>query len=212
MEADRRGGVTRKCVGCSRPAYDGRARCADCLESIRQARRRYVERNREKVLLSQKMFREHKIAAGLCSCGQPLAPNRKRCAECLERKRGYTNSRRARRQADGVCKGCGGERGENAYCDACLARVAEKSASLRSEVVAAYGGKCACCGESEPKFLQIDHIHNDGAEDRAGGLVTISLYRWLKRHGYPKDRFRLLCANCNLGRHLNGGICPHQSA
>lgn len=36
-------------------------------------------------------------------------------------------------------------------------------------------------------------------------------YRWLRKHSYPKGNFRLLCFNCNCGRELNGGICPHCS-
>src|SRR6266567_4357200 len=36
-------------------------------------------------------------------------------------------------------------------------------AKLRREVLAAYGGKCVCCGESHPEFLAIDHVNNDGA-------------------------------------------------
>src|SRR5689334_23309544 len=37
-------------------------------------------------------------------------------------------------------------------------------ARLRAEVIAAYGGKCACCGETEQKFLTIDHEEGTGAE------------------------------------------------
>jgi hypothetical protein len=32
----------------------------------------------------------------------------------------------------------------------------------------------------------------------------------LKRLGWPKEKYRILCANCNHGRALNGGVCPHQ--
>ena len=31
----------------------------------------------------------------------------------------------------------------------------------------------------------------------------------LKRQGWPKDGYQLLCANCNQGRARNGGVCPH---
>src|SRR3990167_2513529 len=36
----------------------------------------------------------------------------------------------------------------------------------RLAVIFHYGGRCACCGELEPKFLAIDHINNDGAVHR----------------------------------------------
>jgi hypothetical protein len=38
--------------------------------------------------------------------------------------------------------------------------------ALRAELIAAYGGRCACCGESESIFLDLDHVNNDGKEDR----------------------------------------------
>lgn len=37
---------------------------------------------------------------------------------------------------------------------------------LKLEVLAGYGGKCICCGETHPAFLTVDHINNDGAEHR----------------------------------------------
>jgi hypothetical protein len=82
---------------------------------------------------------------------------------------------------------------------------------LRAEVLNAYGGQCACCGEREPCFLHIDHMNNDGYRHRQtfGGSST-AMYRWLKQRGFPRDGYQLLCANCNFGRFLNGGTCPHQ--
>jgi hypothetical protein len=45
-----------------------------------------------------------------------------------------------------------------------------------------------------------------------GALVAARTSLWIdvKRQGFPKDRFQLLCHNCNMGKHMNGGICPHQ--
>jgi hypothetical protein len=34
-------------------------------------------------------------------------------------------------------------------------------------------------------------------------------YQWLIRNAYPPG-FQVLCWNCNAGRHINGGTCPHQ--
>lgn len=83
---------------------------------------------------------------------------------------------------------------------------------LKRDVVTAYGGRCACCGETTPEFLTIDHIYNDGKKHRkeVGGSGT-KLYQWLRKHGYPKDRYRLLCFNCNCARSLFG-LCPHERA
>jgi len=83
-------------------------------------------------------------------------------------------------------------------------------AKAKSDVVAAYGGQCACCGENIPEFLEMDHIYNDGAQHRRElrGKGGVSTYRHLRKLGYPKDRYQLLCANCN---HAKGyyGRCPH---
>lgn len=79
---------------------------------------------------------------------------------------------------------------------------------LKGLVVDAYGGKCECCGEARIEFLQIDHIHNDGASHRRE-LAGSHLYDELRKLGFPKDRFRLLCCNCNFARGKYG-YCPHE--
>lgn len=83
-------------------------------------------------------------------------------------------------------------------------------AVLRKEIVAAYGGRCACCGEAEIQFLELDHAQNDGASHRKTlGRGARPIYRWLKARDFPKKGFQLLCANCNQGKNRNGGVCPH---
>src|SRR5438309_228735 len=69
---------------------------------------------------------------------------------------------------------------------------------LRDEVFAQYGKSCRCCGESDTRFLTLDHIHNDGAEHRRRLMQSAPLgkrgdgrgsganfYAWLKRNGFP---------------------------
>lgn len=89
--------------------------------------------------------------------------------------------------------------------------IAEYRATLKAEMHAAYGGVCNCCGEREQLFLQLDHVHNDGHLDRKKNKTSAKLWAKLKRQGWPKDRYQLLCANCNHGKAINGGVCPHQS-
>jgi hypothetical protein len=84
---------------------------------------------------------------------------------------------------------------------------AVKRQNLREETVEAYGGKCKCCGETESKFLGVDHIYNDGATHR--DELKTDLYKWLKLNHFPKDRFQLLCHNCNFAKGLYGE-CPHR--
>jgi hypothetical protein len=84
------------------------------------------------------------------------------------------------------------------------------SLKLKTEVMNAYGGKCACCGETELLFLSIDHINNDGAEKRKNGEPTgATLYAKLKRLEYPREEYQVLCMNCNFAKGMYG-FCPHQ--
>lgn len=82
--------------------------------------------------------------------------------------------------------------------------------ALRDEVLNVYGAKCACCGEGQRVFLAIDHMNNDGAEHRRsiGGKGGDHFYKWLKANNWPAG-FQTLCQNCNWGKYVNGGICPH---
>ena len=68
--------------------------------------------------------------------------------------------------------------------------------------------KCVCCGEYRIKFLTIDHKNNDGYLHRKD-KSTVLIYYWLKRKNYPEG-YQTLCFNCNSGRALNSGICPHE--
>lgn len=95
-----------------------------------------------------------------------------------------------------------------------LRELAKRSrAKYKDLAIKHYGGyKCACCGETEPLFLTLDHINNDGYMlrkygEQPGGAAQI--YHWLHKHGYPEG-FQVLCMNCNFGKARNGGICPHK--
>ena len=91
----------------------------------------------------------------------------------------------------------------------------ERNAKLKDDVYRAYGGyRCACCGETIPEFLTIDHVNYDGAEHRKtlvhGKRSPVDvILRWLRDNGYPKG-FQILCWNCQWGKRKSGGVCPHQ--
>jgi len=59
-----------------------------------------------------------------------------------------------------------------------------------------YGGQCAICGETNPSFLCIDHINNDGAEHRKLGIKGSKFYRWVIKNDFPTG-FQVLCWNHN---------------
>lgn len=89
---------------------------------------------------------------------------------------------------------------------------AQERFKLRQDVLKAYGGKCQCPGGCEIKefeFLVLDHIFDDGFRHRKKtGGAGYHTYRDVKRQGFPKDKYRILCQNCNSAREFFGE-CPH---
>lgn len=79
--------------------------------------------------------------------------------------------------------------------------------NVKKEVFDHYGNFCHCCGETEPKFLTIDHINGDGAKHRKEVGEGSTFYSWLVKNNFPNG-FRTLCYNCNIGR--KNGPCPHE--
>jgi hypothetical protein len=91
-----------------------------------------------------------------------------------------------------------------------------KLRTLKIEVLTHYGnGKCicVCCGETILDFLTIDHINGRQIHERGKNRDKYSgrnLWRYLKREGFPSG-YQTLCINCNMGKHINKGICPHKT-
>lgn len=75
--------------------------------------------------------------------------------------------------------------------------------NLKLKTISEYGGECVSCGEKRPEFLTIDHVDGDGHWHRKNILKNKNFYVWLKLNNYPKDKFQLLCYNCNCSKNLN---------
>ena len=95
--------------------------------------------------------------------------------------------------------------------------VRERDATYRTDyrdkVFNHYGWECKCCGEKEILFLTIDHINNDGKNHlmKSGRRYSgTALYRFLILNNFPVD-FQTLCMQCNWGKRMNNGICPHKN-
>lgn len=62
-------------------------------------------------------------------------------------------------------------------------------------------GPCEKCGESDLKFLCIDHRNGGGTKERiGGGKFGVSLIREFRKQGWPesiKETYRFLCYNHN---------------
>jgi len=77
--------------------------------------------------------------------------------------------------------------------------------TLKADMVNAYGGKCLHCGISDIDVLVLDHIFDDAQEDRAKNNHSggVHMYAKLRKLGWPKDKYQLLCHNCNYKKELN---------
>ena len=174
-------------------------------------------------LTRRKELKSERLSQGLCvECGHiPHRPGKKTCVHCATRARTLSDpmSCQRRRRESGLCIKCGKmPRAEGVLlCQGCREKFREKSREyhqkktkpLREQVLAHYGGVCACCGETEPLFLTIDHVNNDGAKHRKE-VASNHLAKWLVDNDFPED-FQILCFNCNCGRQRNGGVCPHHN-
>lgn len=158
-------------------------------------------------------FREKRRLDGIClQCRQPVVLGKDKCQVHLERHRVTAKAFYHSRVSNNLCARCGNPgRISRTYCAACLELERKEYANLKQTVVLGYGGKCECCGETIPEFLTIDHKNNNGAKHRAsGGAIGAKLYRFLIKNNFPRDEYQLLCFNCNCGRQVNGGTCPHR--
>jgi hypothetical protein len=95
-------------------------------------------------------------------------------------------------------------------CRKCLDKSKERDLRLKEETFKTYGGvRCSCigCTITNIKVLELDHIHGKGNEERKTRGSGNQFYQYLRKSGYPEG-YRVLCANCNKGRWVNGGECP----
>jgi hypothetical protein len=153
--------------------------------------------------------RSRRSAADLCvECGGHRSGGGSRCADCNARRRAQYAGE------DKVCKRCRtrDRYGRRVLCRECTDSTRRYQTKLKYEVLSAYGGKCACCGERDARFLTLDHINNDGAEEKRSlspsGKRSFGIYNYLKRGGFPVGRYQVLCWNCNSAKRVDG-VCPH---
>ena len=66
----------------------------------------------------------------------------------------------------------------------------------RKKILEKLGGKCNQCGFNDPRALQIDHINNDGYQERRKFLSGEQILNKVLED--TENRYQLLCANCNV--------------
>ena len=79
-----------------------------------------------------------------------------------------------------------------------------------------YGNKCQCCGETNPKYLTMEHLRISRKEHisrigyRASSIVMMT--DAIKTDS-ERQLFGLLCFNCNCNDSYKKGLaCPHKAA
>jgi hypothetical protein len=73
---------------------------------------------------------------------------------------------------------------------------------IRSAILDAYGNRCTTCGFNlDVRALDLDHINNDGAEERKR-LQTSTINEYVFKNNFP-DTYQLLCRNCNWIKYLD---------
>jgi hypothetical protein len=200
------------CV-CGRPVRSKRSgECSRCYN-----RRWYHSLGgREHRRAHHKEHVAHRVEGMICKCGHPVGvKSAGACRRCYNReyRRAWIKTPPglallARRAEKIRAKNL---RYDRAHKEESAARHRTVFASIRARVLAAYGGCCVCCGEAEPRFLSVDHINGGGHLHRKAVGSGCAFYYWLKRQGYPKDDFRLLCHNCNQAMKFRRP-CPHEEA
>lgn len=161
--------------------------------------------------MGNQQYQQYK-EAGLCRrCGSEPLLGKTRCKKCHEEHLNYTQKWRKEAIAAGLCRYCCviPRTSDSSMCAGCLALHAKRQQNshllYRAACIEHYGGKCACCSLDVHKYLQLDHINNDGAAHRRGlyGRAT-NLYLWAFRNGFP-EILQLLCANCHQAKTYHGG-------
>jgi len=121
------------------------------------------------------------------------------------------------RKFGGFCSRCGKVKTENSSCEDCLSKKRQQQLARKLKCIKYYGTKCKCCTEQTVMFLTIDHINGNGNSHRRkiGGnsgkkpYANSKIYSWLIRNKFPVG-YQAMCFNCNRGKWMNGGICPHK--
>lgn len=163
---------------------------------------------------TDKALREERRIRGCCvRCERLVLPGYVVCKVHRDDRRKYEKKWHKNHQASGLCAVCKliPKRPDKRHCQECFDKQRAEGKALKLRVLKAYGEVCQCCGEREEAFLTLDHGNDDGSVDRVLIGEGGNFYRKLERDGYPQDKqLRVLCFNCNCGRSINGGICPHK--
>lgn len=192
------------CMKCGQnPSREGKIHCEECF----QKDKKYYPSH-------AKIYYNRKNNSQCTRCGIKVEKG-VHCDECqiymnAKDKIGYH-----RHKANNLCVICGAIKDiDGVLCSKCQKINSDRgkatSKKQKKLIINHYGGKCACCGEENLIFLELDHINGGGNKHRNQLRKDgTTIYRSIIKNNFPSG-FQVLCASCNVGRYRNGGICPHQ--
>lgn len=78
-------------------------------------------------------------------------------------------------------------------------RELKRKRELKIQIITLLGGKCVHCGFSDIRALQIDHVYDNGSQERKKFRSYSSYYKnILKKIKSGSKDYQCLCANCNV--------------
>jgi hypothetical protein len=188
-----------RCTSCFKNRTFSKAHCSRCLLRAKS----YWEKSRS---LARR--------AGLCPrCRRPTR-NSYYCHRCNEIQADDKVVRTLCRLLAGQCVVCGRKSvAGGTRCQRCRrqhrAYNRKRESAIRERLLDLYGGCCNCCRIRIRQFLTLDHLLNDGRLERKKIRTSQVLYKRILDGRAPKERYQLLCYNCNLAK-AHYGSCPHQ--
>jgi hypothetical protein len=182
-----------------------------------------VMERRSKGVRSIALYKARKRAAGLCiRCGKNPTGGKLICDDCRQknslREAKKRKERRNYRRANRLCDICESplsvdDSPKRHLCILCRGKAAIKRTGKMQRrrrrtkplILEMYGKVCACCGVTDERFLSVDHVNNDGAQERKGRRSNNRKLLQFKR-----PDIQILCYNCNFAKEVYGGTCPHK--
>lgn len=67
---------------------------------------------------------------------------------------------------------------------------------------------CVICDERDLAKLTIEHINDNGHNERKITGSGSNFYTWLKKNNFPDNGYEIRCFSCNLGKRINPELRP----
>ena len=173
-----------------------------CLECTKKRKAQWYKKNREKSLSRVKLWRQNNLERSKRNHKEWIKKNPEKAKERCKKWRFKNKSHLNESQLEW--------RKKNPERFKLLTQ--RHRARFKKETLSHYCEgqiKCACCGEKDIRFLCIDHVHNNGKEERKTLGSGRPFYRHLKKQGFPQNGYQVFCYNCNMGKRTNP-FCPHK--